>query len=140
MKKWVWELVCVSVATLLVGSVAVQADSVQDAMVLAANKLVDDQIPEGELEAGAWPAETGFTGSILPGLLETYRVTCNPAYLDVAELAAEYIIVIYLTLQLARASYSVGITIDQKLQHGHGIISGIAYLSRITLNAQFIHI
>lgn len=92
MKKWVWRLVCISVGTLLVGSVAVQADSVQDAMVLAANKLVDDQIPEGELEAGAWPAETGFTGSILPGLLETYRVTCNPAYLDTAELAAEYII------------------------------------------------
>ncbi len=82
----------VSIALAGVCSQAVRADNVTDAIVLAADGLVANQTALPDSQAGSWPGETGFTGSILPGLLAAYKATGNPDYMSAAELAADYII------------------------------------------------
>lgn len=56
-----------------------------------ADRLETAQLKSG-VNAGIWPKEASFTGSIAAGMVSAFRASCEPAYRNSAELAGEYII------------------------------------------------
>jgi len=56
----------------------------------ACDQLVATQLEVG-VNAGAWPEETAFTGTMAAGLAWAYQRTCEPMYLQAAERAAGFI-------------------------------------------------
>jgi len=61
------------------------------AVTAIGDRLEAEQIKEG-INAGIWPGEALFTGSIAAGMVSAYEVTCDGAYKSSAELGGEYII------------------------------------------------
>ncbi len=69
---------------------ATPSDS-NEAINALALRLADEQIKSGD-DAGIWPFEPGFTGSIAAGMATAYERTCDDSYKNAAELAGQKII------------------------------------------------
>jgi hypothetical protein len=67
------------------------ASSIGEAIRTVADRLRTEQITEG-LNAGSWPDEASFTGSIVAGMVSAYELTCESAYRSSAELGGDYVL------------------------------------------------
>ncbi|MBE0534682.1 MAG: hypothetical protein IH624_03370 [Phycisphaerae bacterium] len=61
-------------------------NNANQAITAIAERLVSDQQVDG-----SWAGEEYFTGSMVIGLVDAYKRTCEPSYLAAAELAGDYI-------------------------------------------------
>jgi hypothetical protein len=80
-----------SIAAIILGQSIAVALPIGEAIVITADRLDAEQIKYGE-NAGTWPAEAEFTGSIVAGMAGAWQLTCEPAYLTSAELGGDYIL------------------------------------------------
>ena len=80
---------CVVGATLIVvlGPSTVTALPIDGAVTAIGDRLVAGQGPDG-----TWPGEADFTGSIVAGLVNAYKITGKTAYKTAAQLGGNYII------------------------------------------------
>ena len=69
----------------------VVASSIGEAIETVADGLDVQQIKSGA-DAGTWPTEADFTGSIVAGMVSAYKSTCKAAYKDSAKLGGDYIL------------------------------------------------
>ena len=65
--------------------------SIGVAIVAVADRLRNEQATEG-INAGIWPGQVDFTGSIVAGMVGAYERTCDSAYRGPAELGGDYIL------------------------------------------------
>jgi len=80
-------ILCAIVVTLVACVQAAEGGYISQAVPLAGDRLVSEQD-----ERGSWPGEDGYVGSIVPGLLNAYRLTGTEAYKTAAEAAGEFIL------------------------------------------------
>ncbi|MFW6107313.1 MAG: PEP-CTERM sorting domain-containing protein [bacterium] len=66
---------------------ALAAPAARADFIAAADRLVAHQAPDG-----SWPGETGYTGSIVAGLVQAYEMTGTGAYKTSAESGGNYIL------------------------------------------------
>jgi hypothetical protein len=60
-------------------------------IVRLADRLVEEQVPSGDLK-GTWPGEEDYTGTIVAGLVRAYQVTCDERYREAAEAGGEFFV------------------------------------------------
>lgn len=76
----------------IIGQTIAAGLPVGEAIEVTADRLEDEQITDPcDPIVGSWPDEADYTGSIVPGMVSAYELTCNPNYRASAELGGDYI-------------------------------------------------
>ena len=86
-------IICVGVVFLVVtfNQTSLAAWSIGEAIETVADRLEAKQA-RGGVNAGRWPGEADFTGSIAAGMVGAYELTADPNYRASAELGGDYIL------------------------------------------------
>ncbi len=76
---------------LLIARHAVWGATPIEVIVPLADRLVEEQVPSGDLK-GTWPGEEAYTGTIVAGLVRAYQIACDDRYRQAAEAGAEFFV------------------------------------------------
>ena len=88
---WPIRTVFLFLTGLLIAHHTVYGATPRDVIVSLADRLVEEQVPTGDLK-GTWSGEEAYTGTIVAGLVRAHQMTCDNRYKQAAEAGAEFFI------------------------------------------------